>query len=261
VSAPVTTLQRVDPAVIGTHKAEVELASNLALKHRITDAATRGGAAEIRARLKGIEKGIDASYDQHVKPTADLVRQAQAIRKTLTDTIAAGVKAIDSEILRDRREQEAAAERERKRIEAEAEEKRKALEEEQATRAREAAAKAEEEAKAAGMNAADQKAVGELYAQEEAAKPLPPVLVVAPPPAPARTIVSQTGFTASVKKLWDFELRDVGALAAAYPATVEVKRGAVLDLLRALERDGATEAALGNAIPGIRAFKSEKVSG
>jgi hypothetical protein len=111
VSATVTSLQRVDPAVIGAHKAEVELSVKLATQHRITDAATRGGAAEIRARLKGIEKSIGASYDTHVKPTADLVRQAQAIRKTLTDTIDAGVKAIDAEILRDRREQEAAAER------------------------------------------------------------------------------------------------------------------------------------------------------
>jgi len=130
-----------------------------------------------------------------------------------------------------------------------------------AEEARLAAEKTQREAAAAGMTKADAAELADLVKQDVIAQPAPAILQVAPPPPPPRTIASTSGAVASVKRLWDFELKDVGALATAYPKTVDVRRGAVLDLLRDLERDGATEAALENAIPGIRAFKSERVSG
>jgi len=181
--------------------------------------------------------------------------------KPMSDALAQAVAAIDREIVRDRNVRAAAAEAERRRIEAEAEERRKKAEAEQLARAREIEAAARTAAVDAGMTPDEGTQLGHLYAQDELAKPLAPVLQAAPAPAPARTIVSSAGSIASVKKLWNFELKDIGALATAYPRTVEVRRGEVLDLLRALENDGATEAQLENAIPGIRAFKRDSVSG
>lgn len=251
-SIDVSKLQAFEAAIAG--------AVVVAKKHRITDTATRGGAAEHRSNLKSLEKQLQASYDQHVKPFGDLVRQAQAIAKALKDTLGEGLRAIDAEISRDFREREAAQRAEAARLERERQEKERLAQEERDREAKAAADKAAAEALKAGMTETDAKEVGELFAQDVAAEPLPPVLQVAPPPPPAKTIASVTGASAAVRKEWDFTLHDIGALATAYPDTVDVKRKPVLDLLRALEKDGATEEALASAIPGVRAFKRVSVA-
>jgi hypothetical protein len=251
----------VEIATIDSHQTAVATLVDSAKTHRIVDDLTRGMAADLRNALKTAEKRVEDARTALVKPLNDHVKSINARFRPMTDQLADAVRAIDAEIIRDRRAREAAAEAERQRLERERAEQERKQEEARREEARQAAEKAQQEAAAAGMTKEDARELGGLMAQDVLQQPVAPILQVAPPPPPSRTIASMSGSVASVKKLWDFELKDVGALATAYPATVEVKRGSVLDLLRALEKDGATEAALENAIPGIRAFKRDSVSG
>lgn len=247
-------------AVLETHQTAVASLVDAARTHRIIDDQTRGMAADIRSALRQAEKRVEEARTALVKPLNDHVRSINAKFKPLSDCLASAVQTLDGEIVRDRREREAAAERERQRLEQERLAAEKKAREEQEQRAREAEEKARKDAAAAGMTAKDQEEVGRLFAADVKAEPLPPVIQAAPPPMPARTIAGASG-VASVKKLWDFELKDVGALAAAYPATVEVKRAGVLAILRELEQRGASEAEIEKVVPGIRAFKRDSVSG
>jgi hypothetical protein len=251
----------IELAAIENHGSAVASLVDAARAHRILDDTSRGMAADIRGALKQAERRIDDTRTALVKPLNDHVKAINVRFKPMSDALAQAVESIDREIIRDRREREAVAERERRRLSAEAETKRLEAEEEQRRRAKEAAAKAEEEARALGMKDAEARELGALYHADEAAKPLPPVIQAAPPPPPARVIVSSAGSTAGVSKLWDFELLDVRALAAAYPETVEVRRAKVLDLARAFEREGVPEKDIERAIPGVRAFKRDSVSG
>ncbi len=248
-------------AIIDSHQSAVASLVDSAKTHRIVDDFTRGTAADLRNALKQAEKRVDDARTSLVKPLNDHVKSINARFKPMADQLTEAVRVLDNEIIRDRRVREAAVEAERRRIEKERLELERKQAEARAEEARQAAEKAQREAAAAGMSKADAKELGGLMAQDVLAAPVAPILQVAPPLAPPRTIASMSGAVASVKKLWDFELKDVGLLAAAYPATVEVRRAEVLNLLRGLEKDGATEAALENAIPGIRAFKRDSVSG
>jgi hypothetical protein len=251
----------VELATIDSHQSAVASLVDNARTHRIVDDFTRGQAADLRNALKQAMTRVDEARTLIVKPLNDHVKSINARFKPMADALENAVRALDGEIIRDRRVREAAAEAERQRLERERLELERKQEEARAEEARKADERAKWEAIEAGMKKQDAEELGRLMAQDVLAQPVAPILQVAPPLPPARTIASMSGSVASVKKLWDFELKDVGALAGAYPATVEVKRGAVLDLLRGLEKDGATEAALENAVPGIRAFKRDSVSG
>lgn len=224
--------------------------------HRITDDVSRAMAADIRGALKKAGKELDAARIALVKPLNDHVSMINGRFKPWPEALESAVRVLDGEIARDHREREAAAAAERRRIEAERQAEFTRQEHERAVRAREAMEKAAAEAKAAGMAPEDQAEVGRLFAADEIAKPLPPVLHAAPPPAPAKTTAGVTGATATVRQVWDFEVTDIAALARWLPQAIEVKRAVVLGHLRGLESSG-----LPADIPGIRAFKKEQVAG
>jgi hypothetical protein len=257
----VVPLARPEPPEVAAARNQVGAIVEQAKAHRITDDVTRGAAADLRAALKKADKVLEEARTALVGPLNDHVRFINAKFKPLADQVAQAVLAIDKEIVRDRQAREAAALAERRRLEAEAEAKRRAAEEEQQRHAREVEERTQKAAAEAGLSAEDGRQLGTLFAQDVLAQLPAPVIQVAPPPPPPKTIVSAIGSQAQVRKLWDFDLLDVGKLATAYPKTVEVRRGDVLALIRALEADGASEAALEHAVPGIRAFKRDSVSG
>ena len=246
-------------AVIESHGSVVANLVDQARTHRITDDFTRSQAADLRGALKQAEARVEDARTSLVKPLNDHVRAINARFKPFTDGLAAAVRSIDGEILRDRRQREAAVEAERRRLEAEAAAKRRRLEEEQAARAREAEETARREAAAAGMSPSEQKEIGQLYAREELTKPTPPVTLAPPPAPPARAIAGSSG-VALVKKIWDFEVFNLAALATMMPEALEVKRKPILDHLRGVEAQGGD--VVGNArLAGVRAFKRDLVSG
>jgi len=246
----------IERALVGQYETAAASLVDSAKSHRITDDLTRSMAADIRSAIKTAQKKIEETRVSLVKPLNDHVGTINAKFKPMSEALAGAVAAIDAEIIRDRREREAAAERERRRLAAEAESKRLEAEEEQRRRAKEAAAKAEEEARAAGMKEAEARELGQLYSADEAAKPLPPVIQAAPPPMPAKSTVGTSGATSTVRMVWDFEVIDALALMVAMPMAVDWKRAPILAELRALEARGMPA-----SIPGIRAFKKEQVAG
>lgn len=248
-------------AAIENHGSAVASLVDSARTHRIVDDVSRAMAADIRGALKQAERRIDDTRTALVKPLNDHVSAINARFKPMSRALFDAIATIDREIIRDRRDREAAAERERRRLAAEAEAKRQEAEEDRRRLAEAEAATTAAAARAAGMNDADARELGNLYRADKEAEPLPPIIQAAPPPPPARVIVSSAGSTAGVSKLWDFELLDVCALAAAYPEAVEVRRAKVLDLARAFEREGVPEKDIERAIPGVRAFKRDSVSG
>jgi hypothetical protein len=249
-------------ATIDSHQSAVASLVDNARTHRIVDDLTRGQAADLRNALKQAEKRVEDARLTIVKPLNDHVKSINARFKPMADQIEAAVRVLDGEIIRDRRVREAAAEAERQRLERERLELLRKQEEARAEEARKADEKAKWEALEAGMKKQDAEELGRLMAQDVLEQPAAPILQVAAPLPPPRTIASMSGAVASVKKLWDFEVVDVAQFAATYPDLVMVERKPVLDLLRALEKSWAgTEADLLTAIPGIRAFKRDSVSG
>ncbi|HKQ97122.1 MAG TPA: hypothetical protein VJV75_04535 [Candidatus Polarisedimenticolia bacterium] len=220
-------------ATIDTHQSAVATLVSGAKAHRITDDFTRGAAADIRNALKQAEKRVDDARTSLVKPLNDHVKSINARFKPMTDQLAEAVRAIDAEIVRDRRVREAAAEAERRRLEEERRKLEREQEEARAEDARKAREKAQQEAAAAGMSQEDAKELGGLMAEEVLQQPVAPILQVAPPPPPARTIASTSGATASVRKLWDFEVTDIAELAQAIPDAIDVRRAVVLERTRA----------------------------
>lgn len=246
-------------ATIESHASAVASLVEQARAHRVTDDFTRGQAADLRGALKQAEKRVEEARTSLVKPLNDHVKSINARFAPLSENLAAAVRSIDGEIIRDRREREAAAEAERKRLEAERLAAEKKAREEHERQAREAAAKAEAEAISVGMTPADAQEVGALFGQDVAAAPPALVVQAAPPPPPARTIAGVSG-VATVKKTWDFEIVDLVALAQTFPEALDVKRKPILDHLRRVEEAGGNVEA--NAkIAGIRAFKRDLVSG
>lgn len=246
-------------AVLESHGSAVASLVDQATTHRIIDDFTRGQAADLRGALKQAETRVEEARTALVKPLNDHVRAINARFKPLTDALSGAVRSIDGEILRDRREREAAAQRERLRLEEERRAIEKKAREEQEQRARDAATEAERDAAAAGMKPEDQRELAALYHQDEAAKPLPAVVQQAPPPPPARAIAGASG-VALVKKVWDFEVFDIAALATMMPDALEVRRKVILDHMRGVEAQGGD--VIGNArLAGVRAFKRDLVSG
>jgi hypothetical protein len=261
MTGPVPIKVRPEPPEVAVMRRQVEGLVGQAQAHRITDDLTRGTAADIRGALKKAERVLDDSRTALVGPLNDHVRFINALFKPLTEDLLAAVRAIDSEILRDRREREAAVYAEARRLEAEAALKQKELEEAQAAAAEEARKTAEAAAKLAGMKEDEAAELGQLFADDMKAEPLPPVMHVAAPPSPARTVVSESGARTVTKRIWDFEILDIAALAKSYPQTVEVRRAEVLSIIRCLDQAGTSEGRLATAIPGVRAFRRDVVAG
>lgn len=216
--------------------------------HRITDDVSRSIAADIRAALKTSAAVLEEARTSLVKPLNDHVRTINGKFTPLREALDAAVKVLDVEILRDRKEQQRIADEERAWQEAEAAAARKAAEEEQAARAREIAAQAEVVAKEAGMSPAEAKEVGQLYAQDELAKPLQekPVAVVEIR-EPPKTIAGGHGVT-TIRKRWTFEVVDIRLVPRAYLALDET-------IVREAIRQGVRQ------IDGLRIYQAYEVSG
>jgi len=247
-------------ALLAEHESAVVSIVSEAKAHRITDDVSRSVAADLRGALKQAAARVDEARTAIVKPLNDHVRFLNAKFKPLSDALAGAVSVLDAEIIRDRQEREAAAAKEKQRLEDEAAAARKKQEEEAAARARDAAAQAEADAAKAGMTAEDGKELAQLVAQDELAKPREPILQVAPPPQPQKTIAGESGAVATVKKLWDFEVVELVKVARSFPDAIELKRKPILDFLRDVESQGKDVGQIA-ALVGLRAFKRDLVSG
>jgi colicin import membrane protein len=226
-------------------------------KLKITDDLSRQMAVEIRNQLKSGAKEVKNLYEVWAKPLYDEWKLISETMKPISARFSQGVEIVDEEIKRDHREQECKAEQAR--LAAAAEQRRQQQEaerrakEEADQRAREAAEKARQEAEEAGFTEAETKGYAAAVQQEEEAKPIEamapaPVLPAIAPPA--KTVRTESGAKATVKKIPDFEVVDLVALVTAWPGAVEVKRGYVLGLY-----------SKGVSVEGVRFFPRESVSG
>jgi membrane protein involved in colicin uptake len=223
----------------------------------ITDNISMETAVEIRAQLKLCGKQIEEKRVKAVKPRNDEVKLINETCRPATQRVKRFVEIVDAKVLKRRREQEAAAaearrkaEEEKRRLREEAEKKAR---EEADQRARKAAEKARQEAEEAGFTEAETQEYAGAVLADEQNKPIEvetPVPVMPAVAAPAKTVRTETGARSTVRKIPDFEVTDLAALAAAHPQVIEVKRGDVLKLYRS-----------GASVQGVRFFLRDSVSG
>jgi len=221
-------------------EARVPAAVNAANAIGINDDRTHELAVNARAALKAREKDAEDLRDPIVRPHNAWVKEINARFKKLTDAIAAAVVALDKRILTYRKEAQRRIDEENAKHAAEAEAARKAEE-----------ARVAAEAVKVGFSGADAKELAQLEAADAVPAPVPI-------PDVPKTVRTSFGATGTVKA-WDFAVTDLAALAIVLPEAIEVKRGVVLDRLRAQEKAGIPEAEVGLA--GIRAFKADSLRG
>lgn len=211
---------------------------------RVADDRTEQLAVNARSILKDAEKNLEDARDLIVRPHNDFVTEINARCKKIAMAITGAVKHLDTQLLAWRREKQARIDEENRRIAADVERQRQ-----------EAEARAAEDAKAAGN-------FTPAETQEYAAAAAQEVQAPAPVAEPAKTTRTDFG-AASYPTVLDFEVTDLPALVAAYPSIVELKRGYVLALGRAWEKNLGSFPVDGrlSSVPGVRFFRRDSVSG
>ncbi len=227
---------------------------------KIVDDATRDAVIDLRQKAKAGAKETEDLRVAGVKPHNDEVKLINETFKPTKSRFDDTVVLANGELLRDHKERERiaeegrlAAQKEAARLEAEADAKAKQEAEE---RASEAAVTAAQEAEAEGYSRAEAQEYGDLVRADEAAKPVEaaPVPVPVAPPPPRKTTVAESGASATVKKVWTFEVVDTSLIPAEFLRVDDVG-------IRALMRQQVKQYGRPNPMNGIRFFQDDSVSG
>lgn len=186
----------------------------------------RQEAAKLVALAGRLEKTVEEKKQASTAPLTKLLNEVRAVWTSVTDGAKAMKSSANALLIKVQRADEA---------------HRYELEQEALRRARELeAAKAKLVAEAPSVQSVQPQAVA---IQREIVSTLTAI-----PEAAPTTTKTADGVSASVGKGLDFEVTDIAALAAAYPDAVEVRRSAVLKLLRE-----------GVDVPGVKKLEPDKV--
>lgn len=231
-------------ARLAESQARIPGAVNAAEAITVKDDQTEERAIVARKMIKEHESALEKLRTAEVAPHNAFVKHVNGLFKKLTDACGTAVERLDRGLLAYRREKQRRVDEENRRIASEVEKGRQ-----------EAEARAAEEAKAAGN-------FTPAETQEYAAAAAQEVQAPAPVAEPAKTTRTDFG-AASYPTVLDFEVTDLPALVTAYPSIVELKRGYVLALGRAWEKNLGSFPVDGrlSSVPGVRFFRRDSVSG
>lgn len=221
----------------------------------VIDSASQDTAVEMAGQVKKLGKSLDDARKIFVAAPNEYVKQVNGLAKGIMD------KLVAIESVLKRKISNYQAEVERKRLQAEAEARKAAIEaqrliDEEARLAREAADKAAAEAarvaeEAAKAGDADAARLAEVAAAEQAKAQVQAELPIAQVEAPF--IPQSTGpvrtadGTASVKRVWKFEVKDVASIPREY---LLVNESAIRKAVAAGIR----------VIPGVEIFEDTQIA-
>ncbi len=185
----------------------------------VASSAEMANGTDLLAQIKALLKRSEAARDVLVRPLNEHVRMINAQFKTVTEPLAGAERTIKAKMLAFAVEQERRAHEEAQRLHREAQER--AL------------------AEIVNLDEA-----GETVAAEVA---LSFAVAAKPDEVRAEATTTLSGNTASVRKVWDFELTDIAKVPKGFLALDEAK---VREAIRGGVRD----------IPGIRIYQKESLA-
>ena len=210
----------------------------------IQDAAGEQRVVEGLLFIKSVRRALEKARKELVEPLNTKIKEVNASFKPLSDSVEHAEEKISGVLLSWRKAEAERIRLEQERVARENAEREARAREDETRRRREVKETTHRDAEAAGFKPEEAAELAEL---EAASVPQVQALQEVAPSTPAATVRSSIG-TATVRKVWTFELTDQQLVPRAY---LSVNEPAIREAVRAGVRE----------IPGVRIYQDEQLAG